>query len=821
MVRAQGPDESMTARGLLGRFYIDAATNPAATLRTGIGVESSARASYNGGPEVAAEAGTAFVGSRIWMAPYFSAATVNNLNNFWGLWIYGEHATQRNGDAAIKISDAGGGFTDDLILQEGTKIRNDVAGDLIVQGNGAANDEDLKFDFETTANEVGVSSSTGVTEIDFGTINLATTGTIGTGNITMSSTAPTLTSKDTDATAGDANSSISTNCTDIGNGTEDCDVILTQQVAGANVDFMSADADGALYLNATGGIILQDDGGTSLAITNDATKTSLVPTAGDYLRIGDVASTTHALDTNDDLLVTGRLEIDGITFANAKVDLIDNIDLNLGTGEDVIFRFSTTQTPDTGLVGLGVEANSLVFVERADMSTDFAHALQTNPTLFIQSADALTPADYISITHDQTNGQIGSGTGALVLDASNGIVLNDSGTQALGVSSDGTLATILPAVGDYLRIGDANTTSQGFATNDDLVVTGGLEVNGATYIDGTQYVTTSGTVYYDQRPIYMGSSLDTTIVHSTVQTPDGLIWGVGAENNGLIISENADISYDFAHALQTNPTLWIQSATQSATQWMSLAHDQTDGRIITGAGNLSIGTGSDGHTLNTPNDLFVSGKVEADGAIFADAGITVNGGNIVLGNDWAWSGVTDVGNFFANLTSQTVDSMVFSVATGNRYIMMIEQGDQAVNFGHTAQTNPTLFIQSADATSVTDYMGLTHDQTNAVITAGNGAIIKDSVTATITASTTQTQGNGPLTTNINEVSVVANANDTVTLPAAAAGLCVKIANNGANVLQIFPASGDDLGAGVNTSDTLIATTNVEFCAYDNINWEIF
>ena len=48
----------------------------------------------------------------------------------------------------------------------------------------------------------------------------------------------------------------------------------------------------------------------------------------------------------------------------------------------------------------------------------------------------------------------------------------------------------------------------------------------------------------------------------------------------------------------------------------------------------------------------------------------------------------------------------------------------------------------------------------------------------LTASTTQTQGNGTLTANINEVSTVANSNDTITLQTAKQGLEVSIINNG-------------------------------------------
>lgn len=100
-----------------------------------------------------------------------------------------------------------------------------------------------------------------------------------------------------------------------------------------------------------------------------------------------------------------------------------------------------------------------------------------------------------------------------------------------------------------------------------------------------------------------------------------------------------------------------------------------------------------------------------------------------------------------------------------------------------------------------------------------GRYLYESVTAGITAGTTQSQGQQALVTSINEVATVANANDVVTMPTAVAGLRVTIINNGANTLQIFPASGDNLGAGVDTSVTLVAGSNVTFVAYDATNWE--
>lgn len=106
--------------------------------------------------------------------------------------------------------------------------------------------------------------------------------------------------------------------------------------------------------------------------------------------------------------------------------------------------------------------------------------------------------------------------------------------------------------------------------------------------------------------------------------------------------------------------------------------------------------------------------------------------------------------------------------------------------------------------------------TNGIISiTGN---INYGTTSGITASTTQSQGQAPLTTEINEVSDVANANDVVTLKTASAGIKQTIINNGANTLQIYPASGDDLGAGVNTSTTLASGSNVTYLAYDTTNW---
>jgi len=88
----------------------------------------------------------------------------------------------------------------------------------------------------------------------------------------------------------------------------------------------------------------------------------------------------------------------------------------------------------------------------------------------------------------------------------------------------------------------------------------------------------------------------------------------------------------------------------------------------------------------------------------------------------------------------------------------------------------------------------------------------------ITASTTQTQGQRPLTAVYNEISVVANDDDTVTLPNAQGGILIVIRNNGAKRLQVFPALDDNAGFGDDIAFVVPINTTINFSCIDNKNW---
>jgi len=97
-------------------------------------------------------------------------------------------------------------------------------------------------------------------------------------------------------------------------------------------------------------------------------------------------------------------------------------------------------------------------------------------------------------------------------------------------------------------------------------------------------------------------------------------------------------------------------------------------------------------------------------------------------------------------------------------------------------------------------------------------VSRRSVIPNITASTTQTQGQGLLTSDVNVVTTVANDDDTVTLPIAAEGINVLIANLGQKKLQVFPNTGSDLGEGTNQGVTISKEAIMAFHCYSSTKW---
>jgi len=123
----------------------------------------------------------------------------------------------------------------------------------------------------------------------------------------------------------------------------------------------------------------------------------------------------------------------------------DNREVRFGDNPD---RFATLQwenhqVPETFVIGLNDDADSthsrsMIICGDLDVAFNFAHPAQLNPTLFVHSDNQATD-EWISFTHNQTNGVIEIGKGVLDLPATN---IGD-GTNDTRISATGNV--VLPA----------------------------------------------------------------------------------------------------------------------------------------------------------------------------------------------------------------------------------------------------------------------------------------------------------------------------------------------------------------------------------------
>lgn len=341
-----------------------------------------------------------------------------------------------------------------------------------------------------------------------------------------------------------------------------------------------------------------------------------------------------------------------------------------------------------------------------------------------------------------------------------------------------------------------------------------------------------------------GTSANNTVIAGAGISGTGSVSTVDVgQGEGIIVNTN-DVAVDIIH--QTNIT--------AAPEDEILVSDASDfSRIrktsLRSVAQLSPGTVPGGNNLSVQYNN--NGEFGGDNSFTTNGSGSVTIGNVNISGDTITDGANDLNltsstttNIIANFTSNG-NTGVFRVAkASNSFDSRIEitntirdavlrlSGD-TTNSGTSGPAMVQFYTDSAakwqikldDAASndlkimksLVSPTILTFDYTNE--TTNVNTYLHRKVTTSITASTTQTQGQGALTAEVNVVSTVANANDTVTLPVALAGRKIWIINNGANTLQIFPASGDNLGAGVDTATTLLAGSNMTFLAYDTTNWE--
>jgi hypothetical protein len=76
-----------------------------------------------------------------------------------------------------------------------------------------------------------------------------------------------------------------------------------------------------------------------------------------------------------------------------------------------------------------------------------------------------------------------------------------------------------------------------------------------------------------------------------------------------------------------------------------------------------------------------------------------------------------------------------------------------------------------------------------------------------------------LTSSFNIIATVATTGDSVKMPIAKGGYLVVVINDGANACDVFPNTGDDLGAGVDTAVSLAAGNSIMYFCKDSTTWK--
>lgn len=184
-------------------------------------------------------------------------------------------------------------------------------------------------------------------------------------------------------------------------------------------------------------------------------------------------------------------------------------------------------------------------------------------------------------------------------------------TSVFRIVATSTTAQLIGEDSHSIQIGNAGTTSHSLVSNDDLFVSGKLEVDGIVYFDSAVYI--SQNLYLsDNKLFFFGALADGGLDWSTSQaTENTLVFGLGDTAKSIIFCDLADADQDFDHAAQSNPTIFVHSATDPDSandEWISMCHDVTDGVIEVGSGTLNLG----GSTINLVNTTRTAATVTHD-----------------------------------------------------------------------------------------------------------------------------------------------------------------------------------------------------------------
>ena len=210
-----------------------------------------------------------------------------------------------------------------------------------------------------------------------------------------------------------------------------------------NLNMTNYNITNLYYINPEGTLL--DVGGNIDMNGKNVTKVDAIIGDSDNVRIGNAGTDSHSLTSDDDLFVSGKLEVDGISYFDGGVLFAsytrfnDNIEEYFGSGGDSRLDWSTAQAIENTLVwGLGATSRNLIFADYAYRNSDYDHPAQSNPTLFMQSNEdpGTSNIQWGSTGHDGMSFVVDSGTDNITLDDST----NVAGDLTIGDNLVGNVA---------------------------------------------------------------------------------------------------------------------------------------------------------------------------------------------------------------------------------------------------------------------------------------------------------------------------------------------------------------------------------------------
>lgn len=182
--------------------------------------------------------------------------------------------------------------------------------------------------------------------------------------------------------------------------------------------------------------------------------------------------------------------------------------------------------------------------------------------------------------------------------SSNTIALSAGGSTAFSCASAScTSSRVLNMGTNYiysssaaLDIGGACAPGKVADNSGNVCISGAVEVDGDTYHDASVLLAAGQSLL-----LGTAATARTDLRWNTAQTVPAAT--VALESNAgryIAFIEDSDVAIDFGRTTQANPTIFIQSACDDAActgdtaEWISAAHNQTEGAIATGAGGLAL-----------------------------------------------------------------------------------------------------------------------------------------------------------------------------------------------------------------------------------------